>query len=242
MISFNFIHPVNYLEALVLFGLILPITLLVKSFFLVFLSLHLILLMLWQMRHLKRHSFGDVKAYLAPLDGKVVDIKLNTSCPYVDGVWRCISIQSQIGGSVLQYAPIDGMVIQEKLVTNTNILFPDVEWLHWLTDKSTTLIVELKDMVNQVHCVVETQAPNYPGHRSMKLVGLTLPVTRASVIGTNRGMNLLGNITTHLYIPVTTSVKVQVGQKMIAGETVIARELDQVLLSDEGNKSSFTAV
>ena len=236
MISFTFIHPANYIEAGILVGVLFPLLFFTKSFMLFFLGLHVSILLLWQIRNLKRYNFGDVKEYLAPLDGKVCEIKHNTSCPYLDGVWKCISIKGGIGDSVLQYAPIEGAIVQEQLITTKNIIFPgQIKWLDWMIYHRSLLLVELKDMVNQTRCLVETFAPNHlPKMRSIQSVGITFPVNRASVIGTTRGLdNLLGNVLSNLYIPVHTDIQVQVGQTVVAGETVIARELDRILLSDE---------
>lgn len=230
----------NYLE------ISLPLVLTIFTFFNRFfytslILLHVTLFTLWKFHNRSKFFKEDPKNYLSPVEGVVKNIKTEVSCPYLEGSWKCISIETGIWDPVMQYSPISGSIVSIKsLEVNEDLswfLYGQTKILDFFYDVlgkficKSVLVTEINDLIQKTHCIIETTVNYVPRKKIFGLIDIIRrikysgPIERARPIGTCPLS--LGHYT-NVYFPLDCQIEVQIGQSTIAGETVIARQVPQL--------------
>lgn len=178
--------------------------------FFVFLAATLFLLFFFRdpRREVSAAADGSV---LAPADGKVVDVSEAFERTFLDGKSRRISVFLSVFDCHVNRFPVSGKVAGTRY-------FPgkfDVAFRADSADSNERLstLVELEDGVR----VVVVQVAGFLARRIVSRLKLGDELER----GERFGMIRFGS-RVDLYLPLETKVAVRVGQKVRAGETVVA--------------------
>ena len=259
------IHTYNYIDLIIPCLILLVSTLISPLFF--FIGLHLFLFIVWSLRQKNRYHKQDSRNYLSPVDGIVTEIKHEATFNDLEGIWKCVQISTHITDSHIQYSPIGGSIISTQQIENeilspyfdwmdsriSGVLRVILSGFM----QEGTIITEINNIANQSHCIVQTSVEcrlkwidivNYIFTKfslasHTKCVGALRRIMGSREIDEGSAMAVLGlggvfgKMITRVYVPIDVELKVQVGQTMIAAETVIAQSPVKTPYTANGNNT-----
>jgi phosphatidylserine decarboxylase len=159
----------------------------------------------------ERYSSAAPEAILSPADGRVIRIEQTTEDIYLKQPARCIAVFMHISNVHVQRVPSDARLIHTqhrhgkfRPILDSRAAYENEQ--HWYAfeheDKKYTLV----------------QIAGILARRTLSWLNIGCLYKR----GERLGMITLGS-EVDLYLPLSASVSVKVGDKVVAGETIIGR-------------------
>lgn len=220
MLRFPF-HPKNYLE-LGIYS-VLNLIVLILNPFAGFVLLHFVAFIFWSLRNNQRIFIGSHKNYLSPVDGTVVEIHKSDLRNGVEYVKLCI--ETSLIDSHAQISPISGNIINQEFVdSKSNLELSQIKFksqFEFVFQNSLT--TEISDTRHNLRCIVETVVKTViPAVFPMlaKTENDTQFIDQGGSIATWH-FNPFASMLTYIYLEAGTDLQVQIGQTVIAGQTVV---------------------
>jgi phosphatidylserine decarboxylase len=176
-------------------------------------------LVFWFFRNPKRQIPSDVGCVVAPADGRVVDIRSLPENPFIGGPAIEIDIFLSVFNVHLNRAPVDARVI--------GLTYRPGKFLNALRPaaarENEQMIIRMEETHPPYRRYIVRQIAGAIARRIVCQVGPGQTVARGQVLG----MIKLGS-RTQIVLPATQelTLQVQVGQRVLAGTTILARYAD----------------
>lgn len=179
---------------------------------------------------------------LAPADGRVIDVAPSTypgidgdAAPQMPAALR-ITIQTALTDAQLHMAPVDGRVVENFSIPGLYHPFDDMELVRADNERREITLRSGEDDSGNDAGGFDVMMVQLGGQTARQLVCRLLPgrsVSRASPIGMAR----IGGVV-DLFVPATCTAKILVGQRVLAGETVVATISRTASKSPHPNKTA----